>query len=128
MPSGRPTAEFSSVLVRKACPTSQRTLLPRIRMNKGERRVGVCRRRGSLGRISSGFAAEVTPRGDLMHRGSVRDPSVKGLVDVAAELCHRVDALRRGFGAEAPEQFGAHVRHVIDPGTNASRPSLETTM
>jgi hypothetical protein len=128
LPSGRPTAEFSSVLVRKACPTSQRTLLPRIRTNKGERWAGVCRRRGSLGRISSGFAAEVTPRGDLTHRGSVRDPSVKGLVDVAAKLRHRVDALRRGFGVEAPEQFGAHVRHVIDPGTNASRPSLATTM
>ncbi len=81
-----------------------------------------------MGRISSGFAAEVTIRGDLTHRGSVRDPSVKELVDVAAKLRHRVDALRRGFGVEASEQFGAHVHHVNDLETNASRPSLATTM
>lgn len=97
-------------------------------MNKGERRAGACRRRGSLGRISSGYTAEVTIRADLTHRGSVRDPSVKELVDVAAKLRHRVDALRRGFGVEVREQFGAHVRHVNNPGTNASRPSLATTM
>jgi len=65
---------------------------------------------------------------DVAHRGDVRDPAVEELVDVAVELHHRVDALRRGFGVEAPEKFGAHVRHVIDPGTNASQPSLETTM
>ena len=37
-------------------------------------------------------------------------------MDVAVELHHRVDALRRCFGVEAPEQFGAHMRHVVGPG------------
>ncbi len=58
---------------------------------------------------------------DVAHRGDVRDPAVEELVDVAAELHHRVDALRHRLGVEAPEQGGAHVRHVVGVGDERRR-------